>query len=192
MATVTTTITPEQKLIPFSGLADIDRDSENAARAEVVLSADSVVIAASGVGDNQLVLVRTDLPRNFSYVLLDLFINLSVSVGYTNNFDPNANVFLQDATSSQQRTFVLPFPLHADGVVPKGSTPLASLDYFMRDTPGAVVSPISGSAVRMDTRIFNQTSGDGEYNLTLYARFLQYNIEQAINYKVHNAVPVRG
>ena len=79
MALVTTSVTPEVRLTPFTGLSQTVRERSGIARAEEVHSSYGTW-DATGAGDNRGLIFSWDLNPDYGYVLMDLsaaFISLA-------------------------------------------------------------------------------------------------------------------
>jgi hypothetical protein len=70
MALVTTTVTPEVRLTPFTGLSETVRERSGIARAEVVYSALGTW-PATAAGDNRSISFAWSLDPDYGYVMMD-------------------------------------------------------------------------------------------------------------------------
>ena len=70
MALVTTTVSPEVRVTPFTGISEVQREQSGIARAEVIYSALGTW-PATGVGDNRSISFAWSLDPDYGYVMMD-------------------------------------------------------------------------------------------------------------------------
>ncbi len=192
MAVVTTTITPALRYFPYSGLPDSYKERSPFPRGELTFVADTEAIALTGAGDNQNLRIRCTLPQGFAYVLADLAFDVFAAVaGDANNFPVNATAFIVDSSvAGQDRTYRTDFSMISES---SSLTPGNLIKtYRPVNQGGKVIRCAPGQTGEMRLDAFNLTANDGAYTLhTFFARFLQYDIEQAHHYQVNSPVPTR-
>jgi len=169
MGIVTTSLTPTPAIFGYSTLAGAVLDRSSAPRGEVVFSENNATITAGAVGDSQLVAVSMVLPQNYAYVLADLFFEMqAVDQG---DWDTEALCVI-NATDDQG----LKFNLRSTGTSKFTSTLLAR-SYAPVVLPKAILRPV-GMGTSVSINVSNRNLDGLISGLTLYARFLQYDIAQ--------------
>lgn len=191
MATVTTTITPSSSLFPFTGYEDAKAVGTPLARANLFFSARDSSVAATGVGDNQRLIIQMDLPRNFAYVLVDYNLAIKAAAGNTYNMPLRAELVAFDAVTAGNRSFDAGIGLNSPGVGNVGSN--QEMATYGQTVPwsGVLFQNIPTETVRVQADMFNTTANDGAYTVDVVARFLQFDIEQINNLVVNSAIPTR-
>lgn len=189
MATVKTTITPTEFLFPWQGIDDLARDRSDIPRAELRFSAIESVIAASGVGDNQSIQVVCDLPVNFSYVLLELYLMIGGS-GQTDDvtFTPALCSIVDN--DSGARTYNINFDLARQQLQSSSGSYFAT--YCTSKYPNLVIipQPTAGNA-QLLVDLYNPVANDSAVIANFYARFARYDISQAHHWQVNTPSLVR-
>lgn len=191
MAVVITSITPSVDVFPFKGYFDLDADKTAAARAEVKVFWDNEAVALVGAGDNQLVKVQVNLPRNFAYCLVDAAVAIKKSAATTYNFDLTAESQFSDATTVANRTVEasMRFDASAVGTIDDGG--LEGAIYHPAQIFSGVLIPQQQSQCVFIWRVFNSTANDTAYTCGGNLRFLQFDISQANHLAVNSAIPTR-
>ncbi len=194
MAVITTAITPTQRLFPFSGYEDNQGNRSNFPRGEIWLTALGESITLSGVGDTQIVSLSSALPVNFAWCLVDMDMKISATVGDTYGFDLDFECRVSDSTSTPLRTFFSNIGLHSEGVNAAGSA--GTVEEAVYHAPaglfkGVILPATPAQQVELFLRGFNSTTNQGAYLLDFTARFLQFDIVQAHDLHVNNAIPTR-
>lgn len=190
MATVTTSITPAVRTFPFAGYREPEAEDTGAARGQLFAFATNTEVAASGVGDNQRILVSLAFPGNFAYVMCDLSMNVRAATGGTYGFPLNGELDIIDATGGGQ----IQMGLNA-AAVSIGSATVATSEgaTYKPFNPwcGLFANEATGTAT-MRGALFNTTANDTAYNVDFMARFLVYGFEQMHHLAVNSSIPVRS
>lgn len=188
MATVSTTVTPTQNYLPFTGFIPGRSDESADARAQIIASTVDASIGATGVGDNQEIVIDLRLPVNFAYAMTDFMVGIQAASGATYNFGLRADLQVVNAASNS--TIQLPLGSTTPGV--------ALIDGFEKATycpdcswSGILLPATSSDQIRIIWNIWNSTANDTAYTLDCAARFLQYDISQSLNLNVNTPIPVR-
>jgi len=187
MATVTTTLTPDPRLFLYEGMPDAARQSSVAPVGEVEFIVHDESIASVGAGDNQAIDITCECPVNYAYALLDLSASISgVPTGNTNNWSTALTAFVSDSGFAD-RTFEWYLCMDNHGVS-TNATNKQFRAYCPQRLPSIVVA---GIQPQLQIQSFNTTAADSGYNLNLYARFLQFNVNQQHHFEVNTPIPTR-
>ena len=212
MALVTTTVTPEQRITPFTGISEEIRERSGIARAEVVYSGYGLW-PDPGSGNNRSISFNFDLDTAYGYVLMDanaaFIINDSYvsmeAVGVTEietATGPGASQlesqwYQWESAASRQGTD----PTVAIGTIPAWNYnslyPItggnAIMPFTMKTKPTALLYPFPGVSTISVTSMFGEQDEDlGAYAYRFYMRFLQYDVVQGYNYVVNSPIITRA
>lgn len=211
MGLVTTTVTPEQRLTPFTGISEVQREQSGIARAETVYSAYGLW-PDPGSGNNRSISFNFDLDTAYGYVLMDanavFIINDSYvsmeAVGVTEintQTGPGGSQYesqwyqWENSASRQHGT-----PSTAIGDIPASNYntlfPITGgngiMAFTMRTKPTGLLYPFPGvSAISLATMFGEQDEDLGAYAYRFYMRFLQYDVVQGYNYVVNSPIMTR-
>jgi len=212
MALITTTGSLIRQYNAFTGLSAQERSQSGIARAEVVYYNVNDSWPGPGAGNRRVYQTGdVSLPKDFGYVITDAFMQIT-----RNNSDDiftegvaSLRISPGGVLGPQINTQLLATPSRQDGngITPIGDIqayrynsnfPFSSDDgeitYILRDKPTALIYPF-GSQTYTSTpnpaSIFNlqigeQLAGGNDYQISLYIRFLQYDIDQSYNYVVQS------
>lgn len=169
MALITTTITPPPQIFGYSTVSGAAIADTNAPRGEVVFSANNEDITLAGVGDTQLAIMIMVLPQNYAYALVDLFLEMQAID--QEDWDTHALCVI-NATENQG----LKFNLESTGTSLFTGT-LQARSYSAPVLPKAVLRPV-GMGTSVSINLSNRVTNGAASGLTLYARFLQYDVAQ--------------
>lgn len=214
MALITTTGNLIRQYNAFTGLSATERSQSGIARAEVVYYNVNDTWASPGAGNSRLYQTgQISLPKDFGYVLTDLFVMVSRESGgdVFTEMVGNVRMFPGGTLGPQINTILKATPGLQDGV---GNTNTGSIDadkyntirpgiigddgsitYVLADPkPSMIIYPFNAAAyttVSNPASIFEWGIGEqvvngGEYNVSSYARFLQYDIDQSYNYVIQS------
>ncbi len=206
MALVVTTVTPEIRITPFTGLSETVRERSGIARAEVVYSAYGTW-DATGSGDNRALSFNVSLDPDYGFVMMD------ANAGFIQADDNNKQEALgmMEITtdlgpgSTQKESQYYPYVNHAARQDGTGTTAVGSITanhwntqfpvtgsnsvmiYNLDPKPTALLYPFPGVSSIDVTSIFSE---DPEQEIAkayrFYMRFLQYDIVQGYNYVVNS------
>ena len=212
MALITTTGSLIRQYNAFTGLSATERSQSGIARAEIVYYNVNDNWPAAGSGNNRLYQTgQISLPKDFGYVLTDAYCvvssdsNSSLKPEATSNLrifpggilGPQINLQLESKASRMDGnntalgsmvpgTYNTNYPFFGD----KGA-----LVYMLRDKPTSLIYPFSSNSYTsspnpasiwewsVGEQIVNATS---DFDVTIYVRFLQYDIDQSYNYVVQS------
>lgn len=191
MATEQTLVAPEAMVFPWQGLNDPSREISVVPRSEVRFQVTDGVITASGVGDDQELIVQMTLPVNFSYAVSEVFMRiLPNSADATNNFSDVAEMVVADSGPSATREIGTFMP-SAQALT---SAPIQNVGgircYSWPVLPKVIFKPQSSAGVPIfsQIRVTNDTDNDGTYNFDLFARFYTFDVDQSLHYAVNTPV----
>ncbi|MCP3671936.1 MAG: hypothetical protein GY746_09640 [Gammaproteobacteria bacterium] len=211
MAVVSTIIEPKPKHTPFTGGSDADRLAQGAARG-VTTYFDSTASnwPATGAGDNRALAFNIDLDRDYAYVMSDC----SASVFRAGDFvsvDAVAMVEIRipvpggyeyiysQLVSEPSRQEVHYTPI---GDMPareyNSQWPLTAVDqgvmtFQSKDIPNYMLYPFDNSNNTVDVNVvFSEAAlNQPAYTVRFAARFLQYDITQAYDWRVQSPTLTR-
>lgn len=212
MALITTTGNLIRQYNAFTGLSAVQRSQSGIARAEVVYYNVNDNWPAPGAGNNRVYQTgQIDLPKDFGYVLTDAYCavtsdsdatlvaeavsNLRIFPGGT--LGPQINLQMESLASRMDSNnaaigsmfagvYNTNYPFFGD----KGA-----LTYTLRDKPSSLIYPfnsasyttVSNPASVWEWSLGEQFSGNASaYDVNLYVRFLQYDIDQSYNYVIQS------
>lgn len=211
MALVTTTVTPETRITPFTGLSETLRERSGIARAEVVYSGYGLW-PATAAGDNRSISFLFSLDPDYGYVMMDSNVAFIKANSYirmeatgvmeiTTDLGPGAS---QKESQWYQYENLPSRQDHAgstaigDVVADNYNTlyPItgenALMAFTMVNKPTALLYPFPGVNTIDCTAMFaEQLTEQLVMAYRFYTRFLQYDITQGYNYVVQSPLLVR-
>jgi hypothetical protein len=208
MALVTTTVSPQVRITPFTGLSETQRERSGIARAEVVYSADGLW-PATGAGDTRGLIFSWDLDPDYGHVLMDCSANFIIASQYlTMEATSWMEIETETANDSERQYYPLvtyPSRQNQDGVTPIGDiqaynyntlypsgTDVATMAFSMPIKPTGLLWPFPGvGRISCATVFGEQVVQEPQYAFRYYCRFLQYDIVQGYNYVVNSPVMTR-
>jgi len=205
MALDTTTVTPEIRITPFTGLSETVRERSGIARAEVVYSAYGTW-AATGAGSNRSISFLFSLDPDYGYVMMDANAAFIKSADY---LKMEANGVMEITTdtgpgAAQRESQWYNFPNSASrqssGTTPIGDIPADNYNtlrpitgdngimvFTLVDKPTALLYPFPGvNTIDVTTMFGELAANQGAVAYRFYMRFLQYDITQGYNYVVNS------
>lgn len=189
MATVTTTVTSTLTRFPYSGPRN-DESIIPLAEIRAAPSGGSTSVAATGAGDNQFVTQTITLPQNYAYALVDLEIEISGAGGGAAINFPQA-IFCRFSNAASSASLLVPIEVYNHALARFASVNVPAYVYSAARLPQLVMKPEAGDAAILELQAFNTTANDGAYTWISFARFLQYSLDQAFDYRVNTPLPVR-
>ena len=213
MALITTTASLIRQYNAFSGLTATERSQSGIARAEVVYYNVNDTWPAPGAGNwREYTSGIVDLPKDFGYVLTDCFVRVEADAdgGIPIETVGALRIYPGGILGPQINTYMRAEPSHQNinGVTPIGDIPADSyntnypsfgnhgaLNFALEAKPTALIYPFGSQQY---TSTPNPASsfqfGFGEqkvndlraYDVSVYLRFLQYDIDQSYNYVVQS------
>jgi len=211
MALVTTTVAPEVRLTPFTGLSETVRERSGIARAEVVYSALGTW-PATGVGDNRSISFAWSLDPDYGYVMMDsnasfilyndfLGIEATGVMEITTDTGPAAaqkesqwyqyeNFGSRQATAANTAIGDIPADQSNSMYPITGSNSIMA--FTMNVKPSALLYPFPGVNTIDCTAMFGESqTEEASLAYRFYTRFLQYDITQGYHYAVQSPALTR-
>lgn len=220
MAIITTTFTPTAELFPYTGLTQTVREQANLARAEVKYNVAGGTVPATTGGDNQRVLLDLVLPSGYAYTLLNITARIGGSDSNFWDYNAEA-VFQDQAgaaakteihhylESGNRNTLggrlrsLTPGVLQTNvgtvtpngvsiypGPVPRG-TESFNFIYELRERIPNVIFNTDQVSPRYFADFMVDTGNNSACTFSMHASFIQYDIEQAYDYRINTPVFVR-
>lgn len=212
MALITTTGSLIRQYNAFTGLSAVQRSQSGIARAEVVYYTVNDNWPAPGAGNNRVYQTGAlDLPKDFGYVLTDVF--CQVKANNTPGNYANANSVIQlspggplgpqiyinvpsqeDRQNNLGTTAVGSLPANEFNVTyPFGSSD-GVMNYGLKEKPTAILYPFGSQsytttpnpATQFNWQVAEQITSQPAYEVSVYIRFLQYDIDQSYNYVIQS------
>ena len=213
MALITTTGSVIRQYNAFTGLSATERSQSGIARAEVTYYNVNDDWSGPGSGNNRLYQTgNISLPNDFGYVLTDAY--LQISDPGAQRIYPEAvaqlRIYPGGVLGPQINTYLTSAPSRMDD---SGTTAIGSIDvskyntiypsidgedgvmvYSLASKPNAIIYPFgagsyttaSNPASLFNFGVAEQTLNGADYKITLYLRFLQYDIDQSYNYVIQS------
>jgi hypothetical protein len=212
MALVTTTVTPELRLTPFTGISEVQRERSGIARAEAVYSAHGTW-PATGSGDNRSISFSFALDPDYGYVLMD---STAAFIKYQDYVTMEATGVMEITTdtgpgASQVESQWYPYVNHASRQAEVATTAIGDIAagqynvlypitgdngimiFNLDPKPSALLYPFPGVNDITVTSMFGEPAKQEiAMAYRFYARFLQYDITQGYNYVVNSPIMTRG
>jgi hypothetical protein len=211
MALVTTTGSLTRLYNAFTGLSAIERSQSGIARAEIIYYNINDDWPATGAGDIRLYQTgQVSLPKDFGYVLTDARIMVTrasaelrqEAVGQYQLFPggvlgPQINGTLDSSASRQDASTSNIGSIPADAfntIFPSIQGEKGAIVYELRNKPTGIMYPFqsgtyttaSNPASLFNFSISEQRANIGACDVTVYLRFLQYDIDQSYNYVIQS------
>ncbi len=212
MALVTTTVSPEVRITPFTGLSETRRERSGIARAEVVYSTYGLW-PATAAGDNRSISFSWTLDPDYGYILMDsnaafikssndrIYMEATGVMEITTDLGPGA---------SQKESQWYPYrnlPARADEASSTAIGSVVAAEYntvhpitgsnsvmtFNMDIkPTALLYPFPGvTSIDCVAMFGEQITEETVMAYRFYTRFLQYDITQGYNYVVNSPLMTR-
>jgi len=209
MAVITTTGNLIRQYNAFTGLSAVQRSQSGIARAEIVYYNVNDDWPVPGSGNSRVYTTGViDLPTDFGYVLTDAYCKidatgnltcdasstLQVRVGGT--LGPQINMTLKSDPNRQDvngSTAIGSIPVHRYNSVFGGSE--FSITHYLTEKPSSIIYPFQSNAYTTTPNpasqwvwtVGEETLGVGiAYDVSVYFRFLQYDIDQSYNYVIQS------
>ena len=211
MTVVVTTVTPELRLTPFTGVSETIRERSGIARAEAVYSAYGTW-DASGAGDNRALSFNFTLDPDYGYVLMDA----NAAFIQYNEYNKQEAVGMMEITTdlgpgaAQKESQYYPYVNHPARQNSTGDTAIGSVQalhynsqfpvtgtnsvmiYNLDPKPTALLYPFPGvSSIDISSIFSEDPVQEIAKAYRFYARFLQYDIVQGYNYVVQSPALMR-
>lgn len=186
MATDTTTVNPTQTRFSYAGIPAIPADLSPVPRGEIRCYATGG-IAAPGAGDNQQFVINIDLPVNSAYAVADYAVRL-LSGDANFNFPASLlGAFTNDVAAA---TVNVPIDMRSSAEF--STVGLAGRIYTPVRVPTIVMLPATAqSQVQLHSSAYNTTADDVPYSYVIFARLLEFAIEQSHRWEVNTPQLIR-
>lgn len=184
MAVISTVVTPDPTIFPFSFVED--RNSIEP-RGELIFLADTAAITLSGVGDTQSLEVRCACPENFAYVLVEAHIQISGVADSCTNWDPIMR------GNAANRNGTIRFQLQSQGIWTGISGSGGPEGRIWEPVIGTqtIIIPRPGSENTVSFKVSNTTLNEAAVVLACWIRFVIYDVLQIHNAGVNTPVLTR-
>ena len=211
MALVTTTVTPELRYTPFTGISERERENSAIARAESVYYKNDIW-PASGAGDNKGLIFTFDLSSSFAYVLTDM----SCAFLTTNNtMRMKASSLVEFAIPSQNGTEYIYNAMSAvagrqdnsgntaigtitadryNMLFPTGTSTGSMIFTLTNSAPTYLLYPWyqdGNNVVSVSVMFGEEEDQEGAYSYRFACKFIQYDISQAYDYRLNTPLLLR-
>jgi hypothetical protein len=212
MALVTTSVTPEIRHTPFTGLTEVDRERSAIARGETIYFKNDIW-AAAGSGNNRGLIFTFDLDKNYAYVLTDMSCAFLISDSTINAMEATGLVELgipsvggteyiysqmlshASRQSGVPATGIGDIPAyHYNNMYPTG-TNVGSMCFLLQDRPSYVLYPWKQSGtdtVSVSVMFGEEVANYAAMSYRFAAKFLQYDVTQAYDYRINSPLMVRA
>jgi hypothetical protein len=208
MALVTTTVTPEIRITPFTGVSEGVRERSGIARAEVAYTSYGIW-PATAAGDNRSISFSYNLDPDYGYILMDSNCAFIETTAY---IDMEATGVMEISTSGQNETESqwYQYQNNPSRQTLAGTTAIGSIGageyntmypitgangvmaFTMVTKPTALLYPFPGVDDYTVTTMFGENRlNQGQIAYRYYTRFLQYDITQGYNYVVQTPALTR-
>ena len=211
MSVIATLVDPVQRHTPFTGGTDRDRLLRGAARGETIFTKNDIW-AAPGSGNNRSINFTCDLDNNFAWVLTDASCTFLKSSGEGVIYMESVGLLEISIPSNSRTEYIYGqfqcYPSRQNSAEQKVSdieaapwnsmwpvvTDTGAMTFDLLRTPTYMLIPFSQSGNDQVTvsNIFSEAQADkGAYSYRFAARFLQYDINQAYDYRVQSPLITR-
>lgn len=191
MAFETNQFFPKPKPFAFTGFNEVVTRGADTARAEIVFTGSETIPKPALVDDAQRIVMQLYLPQAFTYVLLDLALQI-ITDNESIDFWPNLGSYIQRPTVTLLTTSAFKFAsaLESPGPVAANDTQ-AQKQYSQVNKPSYVLIPDAGEQglARMDLSAVENNGGEATFEY--YIRYLQYDVNQAHHWAVNTPSYVR-
>tara|TARA_Y100000361_G_C11150192_1_gene340580 strand:- start:1259 stop:1912 length:654 start_codon:yes stop_codon:yes gene_type:complete len=212
MALITTTGSLIRQYNAFTGLSAVERSQSGIARAEVVYYNVNDDWPAAGAGNNRLYQTgQIDLPKDFGYVLTDAYCaltspsNASITAEAVSSLriypggvlGPQINLAMESVPgrmdvnntalgSMTAGAYNTNYPFFGDR---------GAIHYALKDKPSALIYPFNSATYTTASNpasVWEWSVGEhvvndlDAYDVNLFIRFLQYDIDQSYNYVIQS------
>ena len=213
MALITTTASLIRQYNAFTGLSALERSQSGIARAEVVYYNVNDNWPAPGTGNNrEYTSGILDLPKDFGYVLTDGFVRIEADnesqipvemigalriypggilgpqintylIAKPSKQDNNGSTAVGSIQAGQYNTNYPSFGNHAGLNFALEQKPTALIYPFASQTYTTTPNPASSFQFSFGEHLISDTT---DYDVSVYLRFLQYDIDQSYNYVIQS------
>lgn len=172
MAIIGTGVTPSPRIFGYSTISGASLALTNAPRGEVIFG-ETAAINGTGVADSQFVAVNMNLPANFAYVLVDVFVALAAIDA--EDWEDTVMMVVNMAPPSAQAAEVAWIPLSAAPIHDHGGS-FKVKAYSAPSLPRGLLIPASNPNISLN--ISNLNLNGAAATLRFWVRLLQYDVGQ--------------
>jgi hypothetical protein len=212
MALITTTVTPEQRITPFTGLSEVTRERSGIARAEVVVSAYGTWDAA-GAGNTRSISFLHSLDTSYGYTLMECnaaFILYGYVIGMESTGVMEISTETGPGASQKESQWYqfenLPSKQDSTGTTNIGSVAADNYNtvypitggngimvFNLMSKPSGLLYPFPGvSSIDLVSMFGEAVANKPAMAYRFYCRFLQYDVTQGYNYIVNSPIMTRA
>lgn len=190
MALITTTLTPLATQLPFIAPApSIELWETQVPRGEIVFVEQAAAITIAGVGDDQKLQINCDLPRGFAYVLVGS--NMMITGADVAQWQNNASFRLRDSNDAASARWTIHQRYQADSTVMTIGATLNKVYELESKAVSKVILCNLSVPGQLKIQVRNITTDQAAGTVDFFARFFQYDLNQAFRWAVNSPVLVR-
>lgn len=197
MTLTTTTLAPKAELVPFiSPVPSQDLWNSIIPRGEIIFSEIGTAIITGGAGNEQRIVITLNLPAGYAYAFREFSFYLEDvdDAGDVNDWDDTGSFAIQsDSTSATASKWVWYGQITKPAVAGHSTIILLNGTYqlgYPEESLSKIIIPAKAGA-KASVQLFNVVQDGGAMYSNLYARFLQYDLNQAYRSILQTPVPVR-
>lgn len=195
MALTSTTFSPNALLEPYIGPAPTqDLWNTLIPRAAIIFSVVQGAITTGGAGNEQKVIMNCKLPSGFAYAMREFvfFINDNDDAGDVDDWDDQAYLTLRDDFAGESTSSWV-YAIGAEKPSVSAHTTVTNLNSAYKPInpllQKLVIPRAAGGLLQFTS--FNLVQDGGAMIVNAFARFLQYDLNQAYRAIVNTPVPTR-
>jgi len=196
VAVITTAIDATLQRFAFQGLDEVTRPLSHVPRAEMFWQVLNAVVPPPGESNNQRVIINCSLPGNFAYVVSEVHLRTTQTMGgsqQNDGVDAVVAAVLMDTISLGESTLAIPFS--GTSLFPAEQNGRRG---FTFDLPKTLIAPYpyrTQASVQntglLQFDFFSNFENGGEISVNLFCRVLQFDIDQLHHFQVNTPTPVR-
>lgn len=165
-------------------------------RAEVIFSQIGKAITTGGAGNEQRVVITLNLPAGYAYAFREFSFYMEDvdDAGDMNDWDDTASLSIQNNAASAGASQWVWFGQITKPAIAGHSTVTLLNGTWQLGYPEESLSKIiipAAMGAKASVSIFNVTQDGGAMYSNLYARFMQYELNQAFRSILQTPIPVR-
>lgn len=187
MGTVNNVVVPVEEIFPFTGFGQFVQDRSNAPRSVVTYTVLNEVIVAATGGNDRLININIELPKNFSYALIESNAMVASAVGVANGC-VSAFAQIQVFNPAGKVRRIPTVYNHVQSAVLQNGNSSSVFDF---EKPSEVFLAPAGGSLFYSNQYFDPTVNGGELGFNLSVRFLQFDVSQTHNVAVNTPQLIR-
>ena len=198
MARVDRQLTPQVKAFPLKGLTTTLRENSGIPRAVVNVEVPLQSVVGPGTGNNLYIFGEADLPTGFAYAYLGTTVSCGQSQVTPQNNTWNWPYCRVVGDNPEAPNLMLRV---ADSEIVTSAAGHFNVETLLENTrvfsdigtnvSQQIIWALPAQNVVTSFHSYNATNDTGTCRFSFAQRFLQYDIDQAYNYIVNNAIPTR-